>query len=137
MLKSYRLIVYSTCVFLLLACNASTPISAQEVIDKLNTAGLAITDVRAGERTSDSPLPNSYKERLEFSIQEVAPKGGQVFVCDTKRNCDAIYAYFDALIALAGPYLYQSPNGMVVTQLNSGLTPETAAKFEEVIKSLP
>ncbi len=60
-----------------------------------------------------------------------------MFVCDTKKNCDAIYAYFDALKGLAGPYLYQSPGGMVVVQMNSGLMPETGTKFEEAVKTLP
>jgi hypothetical protein len=118
------------------ACS-STPITAQDVVDKFNAAGLNVGDVHQEERDPESPLPNSYTERLSFSIPEVAPKGGQVFVCDTKKNCDALYAYFDALKALAGPYLYQSPNGKVVVQLNSGLLPETGAKFEEVVKSLP
>lgn len=111
--------------------------SAQEVIDKFNEAGLGVSDVRPWEQTEDSPRPNSYLENLRFSIPEVAPDGGQVFVCDTKRNCDALYAYFDALIALAGPHLYQSPSGTVVAQLNSGLTPETASKFENIINALP
>jgi hypothetical protein len=37
--------------------------------------------------------------------------GGQFFICDTKKNCDAIYAYYHALKALAGP----TPNTMVNT----------------------
>jgi hypothetical protein len=118
------------------ACS-SKPVTAQDVIDKFNEAGLNVSDVHPEERHPERPLPNSYTERLAFSIPEVAPEGGQVFVCDTKKNCDAIYAYFDALKALAGPYLYQSPNGKVVAQLNSGLLPETGAKFEAVIGSLP
>ena len=67
-------------------------------------------------------------------------RGGQkehMCACDTKKNCDAIYAYYDALKALAGPYVYQSPSGTVVAQLNSGLTPDEAKKFEQAIKSLP
>ena len=128
-------------VSLLVACGSkgsnSEPLTAQAVIDKFNEVGLDVKDVQAGERDPDSPLPNSYQENLVFSIPEVAPKGGQIFVCDTKKNCDALYAYFDALKALAGPYLYQSPRGTVVAQLNSGLTPDTAAKFEQVISSLP
>jgi hypothetical protein len=123
------------------ACGTSSgrpeTVTAQDIIDKFNAAGLDVKDVQPEERDPDSPLPNSYQEYLTFSIPEVAPKGGQVFVCDTKQNCDALYAYFDALKALAGPYLYQSPSGTVVIQLNSGLTPETGAKFEEIIKSLP
>jgi len=113
------------------------PLTGQAVIDKFNAAGLGVTDVRPEKREPDSPLPNSFQEYLGFAIPEVAPKGGQVFVCDTKRNCDAIYAYFDALKSMAGPYLYQSPGGTVVVQLNSGLNPETGAKFEAVVRSLP
>jgi hypothetical protein len=63
-------------------------------------------------------------------------RGGQFFICDTKQNCDAIFAYFDALKALAGPYLYQSPSGTVVVQLNSGLSPEEAFKYEAAVKAL-
>lgn len=123
----------------LVACGSApaSAVTAQGVIDAANAAGLGLADVQAEERNPDSPLPNSYTERLGFAIPEVAPEGGQVFVCDTKQNCDAIFAYFDALKALAGPYLYQSADGRVVAQLNSGLTPETAAKFEAVIKALP
>lgn len=127
-------------VLLLAGCAASQPatVTAQEVIDKFKEAGLQIGNVVPGERAKGSPLPNSYKEHLEFTIAEIAPKGGQVFVCDPPRkNCDALYEYFNILIGLAGPYTYQSPSGLVVIQLNSGLTSETAAKFEEVIKGLP
>lgn len=113
------------------------PLTAQSVIDAFNAAGLGVTNVRTEPRNPNSPLPNSYQERLSFAIPEVAPRGGQVFVCDTKQNCDAIFAYFDALKALAGPYLYQSPDGRVVAQLNSGLTPATAAQFRQVIAALP
>lgn len=42
---------------------------------------------------------------------------------------------YDALKALAGPYVYQSPSGTVVAQLNSGLTPDEAKKFEQAIQS--
>jgi hypothetical protein len=57
-------------------------------------------------------------------------------VCDSKQNCDALYAYFDALKSLAGPYLYQSSDGRVVVQMNSGLTPDEAAKYEAAVKNL-
>jgi len=112
------------------------PVTAQEVADQFDALGL-VSDIRPGERREGSPLPNSYSEHIQFTIAEVAPRGGQIFVCDTKRNCDAMYAYFDALVALAGPYLYQSPSGLVVVQLNSGLTPDHAAKFEAIVQGLP
>jgi hypothetical protein len=106
------------------------------VVDKLIAAGLEISGVNPGERQEGSPLPNSYREHLEFAIAEVAPKGGQIFVCDEKRLCDALYAYFDMLKGLGGPYYYQSAGGTVVAQLNSGLTPDTAAKFKEIVEGL-
>ncbi|PDV97155.1 hypothetical protein [Candidatus Chloroploca asiatica] len=134
-MRSSLIAVFATLIILLSACG-STPAStltAQAVVDSFNTAGLGLSDVVAPERNPSAPLPNSYTERLVFTIAEVSPNGGQVFVCATKQNCDAIYAYYEALVALAGPYLYQSPNGLVVVQLNSGLAPETAAKFQQAV----
>lgn len=97
-----------------------------------------IINVKPRERETDSPLPNSWAEDVLFDIPALGTdKGGQVFVCDTKKNCDAIYAYFDALKAMVGPYVYQSKNGRVVVQMNSGLAPDEAAKYEAVVKALP
>lgn len=122
-------------VLFLAGCGGAAPPArtAQSVIDAWNAAGLGVADVVVAERDAASPVPNSYTERLTFSIPEVAPDGGQVFVCDTKQNCDAIYAYYEALAGLAGPYLYRSGDGRVVAQLNSGLTPETAARFQAAL----
>ena len=99
-------------------------------------AGLSLTDIRPGERPADSTVPNSYQEHLVFTVTEVAPNGGQVFVCDTKKNCDALVAYFNALIAQIGPYVYQSPTGTVVVQLHSNLRADRAAQFEQVVAAL-
>lgn len=129
----------------LAACGSapSSAVTAQSVIDRFKEFDPTITNIEPRDRETDSPLPNSWKEDLLFDVPALGQdaqgegKGGQVFVCDTKKNCDAIFAYFDALKALAGPYLYQSPNGTVVVQLNSGLAPEEAAKYEAVVKALP
>lgn len=130
-------VIVTLCLAACVAPAQPAPLAAQDVVDKFVAARLEVSDVKPGDIPDSAPLPRSYREHVEFVIAEVAPRGGQLFICDTKKNCDAIYAYFDALKGLAGPYTYQSPNGLVVAQLNSGLTPETAAKFEEVIKSLP
>lgn len=123
-------------VLTLAACGgAPTGVTAQQITDALTAAGA--TNVRAEALAAEVPVPKSYTAHYVFEAPSVAPKGGQVFVCDTKQNCDAIYAYYDALKMLAGPYLYQSPSGTVVAQLNNGLTPDEAAKFEQAIKSLP
>lgn len=130
------LLLFALCLSLA-ACGApAAPLTASSVVEAFKGAGLDVSNVQPGVREADSPVPNSFREFNTFTIASVAPRGGQVFVCDTKQNCDAIYAYFDALKALAGPYLYQSPNGLVVAQLNSGLTPDEARKFETVIAGL-
>ena len=116
------------------ACGGSGPPTAQQVSEKLTAAGASKF---YDEDVSKGPVPQSFTAHQAFEVASVAPKGGQYFVCDTKKNCDAIFAYFDALKALAGPYTYQSPSGTVVVQLNSGLKPDEAAKFEAAIKSLP
>lgn len=125
----------------IMACNALATVdpqpTARDIVNQFRSAGLDIRDVQPGQRQADSPLPNSYKEHLEFTIPEVAPSGGQIFVCDTKENCDALFSYFYDLRSLAGPYLYQSPGGLVVVQLNSGLSSETGAGFESVVSKLP
>ena len=113
-----------------------TVVSAQGVIDMFVAAGLDISGIHVPEIAEGSVLPNVFDERLGFAVGEVSPKGGQIFVCRSRQNCDALYAYFDALKALAGPYTYQSAGGTVVAQLNSGLTPDTAAKFQEIVESI-
>lgn len=131
--------VFALTLVVLVACGGTpaTALTAEQVVERLTAAGLQVADVKPNSVAADGPVPKSFTSQASFSISEVAPSGGQVFVCDTKQNCDAIFAYYDALKALAGPYLYQSPSGTVVAQLNSGLTPETAAKYEAAIKALP
>lgn len=134
------IVIVSVLAMVLAACATSAQpatVTAQDVADKFVAAGVGVSDVKSGDVPDSASLPRSYQEHIEFIVAEATPRGGQIFVCDTKKNCDAIYAYFDALKALAGPYTYQSPSGLVVAQLNSGLSPETVAKFEEVINSLP
>ncbi len=133
-----RLVLVSVLLWLV-GCGGAPAqtVTAQGVIEQFQAAGLSITNVQEAERDPESPLPNSYKERWEFTDSTLGDAGGQVFVCDTKKNCDALYAYFDALKALAGPYLYQSPDGRVVAQLNSGLAPDVAEKYQAVINGLP
>lgn len=121
---------------LLLGCNAAEPVTAQEVFDRFVAAGLDVT-AEEPEETTGGMMPKSFKERFLFSVPEVAPRGGQILVCDTKRNCDALVAYLGAWLAVVGPYVYQSPSGLVVVQINSGLTPDHAARFEAIVKALP
>jgi hypothetical protein len=122
-------------VLLLMSCGGEKAVTAQQVAEKLTAAGA--TNIHDEQLAANVPVPKSYIAHQAFEIASVAPKGGQFFICDTRKNCDAIYAYYDALKALAGPYTYQSPGGTVVAQLNSGLKPDEATKFEAAIKALP
>jgi hypothetical protein len=130
-----RILIIITITLLLASCGGAPAVTAAQVAEKLTAAGA--TNIHDDPIGADVPVPKSFTAHQAFEIPSVAPRGGQFFVCDTKQNCDAIYAYYDALKALAGPYTYQSPSGTVVAQLNSGLTPDEAAKFEAAIKSFP
>jgi hypothetical protein len=116
-------------ILLLTACvgtPAPTPATVESALASAGASGFAAS--KAG-----GTAPQSYTSHADFVIGD---KGGQYFICDTKRNCDAIYAYFDALKALAGPYTYRSGGGLVVVQLNSELAPDAAAKIEAAIKGM-
>jgi hypothetical protein len=130
-----RFLVPLLIVILLVGCGGAPAVTTQQVSQALASAGA--TNIHDEAVPNSAPLPKSFTAHQAFEIASVAPKGGQFFICDSKKNCDAIYAYFDALKALAGPYIYQSPSGMVVVQLNSGLKPDDAAKYEAAVKALP
>lgn len=107
------------------------------VLKAFQEAGLVAIDVKPGTREEGTPLPNSYTEYLVFVIPTLGDKGGQIFTCDTKQNCDALFSYFRAFQALAGPYVYQSSGGRVVIQLNSGLGAPEASRFAAAVKPFP
>ncbi|CAM2825159.1 hypothetical protein B0183_01175 [Glaesserella parasuis] len=127
-----KLLALTLSVFALVACGDEKP-TRETVVAELKSTGVEINDVRTLERDTKSPLPNSYAVRFAFSTPEIAPKGGQVFICDEKKLCDPLYVYFDALKAFGGSYYYQSPKGLVVLQLNEKMTPETAKKLEKAL----
>lgn len=119
----------------LVGCNDEAP-SIKTITEQLKNTGVDIRNIQEPTRNPKALLPNSYKEHLTFEVPDVAPNGGQIFVCDKKEYCDAIMSYFKGIsVVLVGPYLIQSPNGLVVGQFNSGLTPQVADKLVAVIKS--
>ena len=115
----------------------SAPLTAQQVIDRLVAVGLDISEIEQLARPEGMPEHYKFKDRWGFTIAEVAPRGGQVYICELRPHCDLLMEFFKAFEDLGGTYYYLTPNGLAVVQLNSGLTPETAAKFEEVVNSLP
>ncbi len=105
------------------------------VIAALKEKNINLENIRIEKQSEKSPFPNCYEERVAFSLKSVAPKGGQLFVFSKKKYGDSVYAYFETIKGIAGPYLYQSKDGLVVAQLNSGLTVAEAEKIEEALKS--
>ncbi len=138
-----RIFGFLIVVLLLSACGGDAALTATDVTNRFKDAGLDATNVRDEPLPDTAPIPRSFTSHANFTIPSAGlgsdgkTRGGQVFVCDTKKNCDAVYAAFDALKALAGPYLYQSPSGAVVVQMNSKITPDIAAKYEAAVKALP
>lgn len=120
----------------LVGCSQPEPMTADKVVAALQSAGTGITAVKTLPRDPSSPRPSSFRENIAFALPSVAPKGGQLFVCDKREYCDAIFSYYDALKGLAGPYLYRSGDGLIVAQLNSGLEPKAAEQVQAVVEAL-
>lgn len=138
-----RRFITITLAFLLAACGAAPAVTAQQVIDRYKAAGLEVENPHPPIFAEGSPFPRSFSDGISFDLPSLGKDAegksptGAVLVCDTKKNCDAIYAYLDALKGLLGPYYYQSNSGTVVASLDSAMAPDVAAKYEAVIKSLP
>jgi hypothetical protein len=124
----------------LLLCNQAVAVTGNEVIDAFKAAGIEVVDaknVTEDTQKSEGPLPKSFRENWVFVNKTLKNgKGGQIFICDEKKYCDAIYAYFDVLKGMAGPYLYQSKDGLIVAQINSGHLPDSAKRYEKVLADL-
>ncbi len=118
---------------------AATPLTGQAILDRFTAGGLDVSNVQKLRPASTIGIPNRSQDWHVFSIPGVETQAdlrwhGQVFVCETKQNCDAIYAYFDALGAQVGPHLYQSSDGRVVVQLNSAVRVDVAAKYKAALE---
>lgn len=127
-------------VLLVSGCVNADSLTGQQVLDAFKAADIKLENIKdetAETRKSESPLPKSFSENWAFSDPVLTNgKGGQIFVCDEAKLCDAIYAYYDVLKGLAGPYLYKGADGRVVAQLNSSHTPERAKQYEDVLRGL-
>jgi len=109
-------------------------VNADTVLSAFGSAGIQVKNVdRNPQIEQDSPLPRSFREHTAWRDALLDNKGGQLFVCDTRELCASIAAYFQMLTGLAGPYIYTSPSGVVVIQLNSSFTPDQAARYKTVL----
>ena len=121
-----------TAFFLILGVPMNDPPTADAVIIEI----ARVTEIRnytKPQRDPQAAWPDRYKEHATFSVLDAAPCEGQVFICDTANDCDAIYEYFNALKLSDGSYLYKSKSGYAVMQLDGGLAPEEATKLGDTI----
>ena len=86
---------------LLLAACGDKAITSEDLVSTMKASGVEINDVK--DLKNDKFMVQGFKERFAFSIPEVAPKGGQAFICEKKEQCTPVFAYFDALKNIAGP----------------------------------
>src|SRR5262245_38983448 len=82
-------------------------------------------------------VPKNYTGWQFFEVPSLhSGRGGQMFVCDTQKDCDAIYKALTQPRLYIG-YVYQSPTGRVVVQLDGMVDCAQATKYEAVVKQLP
>ena len=127
-----RWMVAATLV-LLVGCGGAASGRARAMLDQFKAAGLAVEGVKDVDN-SKTVVPKVFIEDVQFSVPSLGDRGGHVLSCASKSDCDQLVDYYSKLKALAGPYLYQSKDGLVVAQLNSGLTPAEAAKYQAIVE---
>lgn len=113
--------------------------TAQGVLDAFAAAGLTVTNVESVmDLPAGAPIPRTFKEHLVFALRDAMPEPerGQVYVCETKQNCDAIYGYFQSVGGGLATYLYQSPDGRVVVQLSDQTSDEAGQTILSVVNGL-
>ena len=75
-----------------------------------------------------------YTEKIEFTIWDHPDmKGGQVFFCKSRNECNLIVEHFDKYRGIVGPFVFQSSDGKMVMQLNDETPNDIAKKFEEIV----
>ena len=76
-----------------------------------------------------------YTEKVEFEIRG-HNKGGQIFLCSSRSECNDLYNYFTNLGFLSQPFVYKSSDGKMVAQLNAETPSKIVEKFEEVVTDI-
>lgn len=121
----------------LAGCSSSDESVTQEgLVQALQGADLGIVEVIDEEPSDSSMVPGEYQHHVTIVLEEVAPKGGQFFICNDPAECSEVKGYFDGLASLAGPHRYASESGHVVAQLNRGVSQETADQVVTVLEEM-
>ncbi len=109
-------------------------VSQDELIEALQTSDIGVTNVSIKDPQASESLPKGFDHHFVLTLEEVAPKGGQFFICQQETDCQALAVYFEALAFLAGPHRFTSASGHVYVQLNSGVSEPTAESIRAVLE---
>lgn len=121
----------------LAGCSSSDePVTQEGLVQALQGADLGIVEVIDEDPSDSSMVPGEYQHHVTIVLEEVAPKGGQFFICNDPAECSEVKGYFDGLASLAGPHRYASESGHVVAQLNRGVSQETADQVVTVLEEM-
>jgi hypothetical protein len=150
MRKRYLLPALLATILLLNACSGLSPAATvtppppfnlytgQDVIDAFSQAGLPITSmVRDTIVGRDAPL--TFNDRYVFTIERIAPGGGQILVFQSAESMQAWTDYIDQLRADSNTrrdVVYVFTNGNVMIQVNADLTPQEANQYRDALATL-
>lgn len=131
------------CGMLLAACGAPPAPTARSVLEMFIAAGLEAANPHQPLFANQGLFPHTFSDGLTFELPSLGKnfadraRNGSVLVCETKANCDTIYAYLDTYSGFVGPYYYQSSQGTVVVFLDNKLPKAIAARYEQIVRALP
>jgi hypothetical protein len=132
-----RVIVILIELLLLSGCRQAHPTIAQDVLDAFTAAGLPVPQSAA--LAADAVPVSGCTERVIFGIPTSEQRGGVVVVCSTPQDGDkAFLALYHAMSRAPNhPRIYQSHDGRIVVQISGKIDSTLAARYEQVVKSLP
>lgn len=109
-------------------------VSQEELIEALQASDIGVINVSIKDPQASESLPKGFDHHFVLTLEEVAPKGGQFFICQQEADCQALAVYFEALAFLAGPHRFTSSSGHVFAQMNSDVSEETAETVRAVME---
>lgn len=110
--------------------------TAADVLQRLTSTGIAISEAQPGQRAANEPWPNTHRDWQLFSFAGVPAnqRGGQVLTYATASDLAAMTAYLDQLPANLKPYSYVNGNALVF--LSAQVPGPEAAKLRDAFMAL-
>ena len=141
--KKILYIVIALLIFFPFRYNLFPSTNSSDLINLLQKNNLAYSfsfntfSNEKSDRNSQGLWGNRYRytEKVEFEIRG-HNKGGQIFLCSSRSECNDLYNYFTNLGFLSQPFVFKSSDGKMVAQLNDETPSRIVEKFEEVVTGI-